>query len=72
MGEVRKARDTRGDRTVAIKVLPAELNPDVAAQSAEALDAAREHGIVHRGLKPGNVMVTTGGAGRVAHLFRTS
>ena len=127
MGEVYKARDTRLDRTVAVKVLPSELSADperrarferearaiaslahpnictlhdvgehdgstflvmehlpgqtladrllkgplhlaqaldIAAQIAEALDAAHKHGIIHRDLKPGNVMLSSGGTGR--------
>src|SRR5438094_5974702 len=57
-GETLQARITRGP-------IPIEEFLTIAKQIAEALEAAHEKGVVHRDLKPGNVMLTSEGKVKV-------
>jgi serine/threonine protein kinase len=57
-GETLQQRIQRGP-------VPVDLALTIAKQIAEALEAAHEKGVVHRDLKPGNVMLTTDGRVKV-------
>src|ERR1700683_1866505 len=52
--------------TLAHRLKKGPLAPDqvlqVAIQITDALDAAHRHGVIHRDLKPGNIMLTKSGA----------
>ena len=56
--------DTLGERIVK-GPLPIEEVLDIAAQIAQALEAAHEKGIIHRDLKPANVKITPQGRVKV-------
>src|SRR5689334_5081188 len=57
-GETLQQRLTRGP-------IPLEEVLIIARQIAEALEAAHERGVIHRDLKPGNIMLTSEGKVKV-------
>jgi len=57
---------TLEDRIVGAGRLPPREAVEVAVQVAEALQAAHERGVVHRDVKPGNVLITRSGHAKVA------
>jgi len=87
MGEVWAATDTVLSRTVAVKLLSpalsrqgglsAQATASILIQAATALEAAHQGGVVHRDVKPANILVTPDGTVKltdfgISHMVNTT
>jgi len=50
------------------RAIPEQQTLDIAIQTAKALQHAEEHNLVHRDIKPDNIMITKDGAAKLADL----
>ena len=60
------------DQRIARGPIPVSEALALAAQIAEALEAAHERGVIHRDLKPANIAVTNKGAVKVLDFRRST
>ncbi|MEK7866524.1 MAG: protein kinase [Planctomycetota bacterium] len=58
--------ESLGDRIERLGKLPIDEALGLIEQAARGLDAAHKHGIIHRDIKPGNLLVSTDGTLKVA------
>src|SRR5262245_41733651 len=60
--------ESLGDRILREGGLPESEAVDIVVQVAEALHSAHEHGLIHRDLKPDNILLTRTGQAKLADL----